>query len=182
MQQHEPDAIEVFAPLSIPLCGTDHTWRVTRETRYLFLHTSPGRLDGKREWIKYERDEGSENMLKILVVDDDDAIREVLRLLLTEEGFQVKTARDGCEAIEILQHEGGWLILLDLMMPRLDGRAVLTYLRVHPSLLTCNKVILMSATTRGGQEYQALLAEVEAELPKPFDLDKVLSLVRSLAA
>ena len=74
-------------------------------------------------------------MSKILVVDDNESIREVLRLLLTGEGFFVRTARDGGEALDILQHESGWLILLDLMMPRLDGRAVLTYLRLHPDLL-----------------------------------------------
>ncbi len=121
-------------------------------------------------------------MSKILVVDDDDGIRDVLDILLTEEGFIVKTARDGSEAIEILQHESGWLILLDLMMPRLDGRAVLAYLRLHPGLLTRNKVVLMTASPRSSREYQALLADVEAELPKPFDLDQVLSIVRGLAA
>src|SRR5215470_1670054 len=121
-------------------------------------------------------------MSKILVVDDNESIREVLRFLLTEEGFFVRTARDGGEALDILQHESGWLILLDLMMPRLDGRAVLTYLRLHPDLLTDNTVILMTATERSTPDYQALLAEVAAELPKPFDLNQVLSLVHCLAA
>ena len=121
-------------------------------------------------------------MSKILVVDDDDGIREVLRLFLTEEGFIVQTARDGGEAIEILQRESGWLILLDLMMLGLDGRAVITYLRANPNLLTDNKVILMSATARGDRDYRTLLAHASAELPKPFDLEQVLSLVHCLAA
>ena len=121
-------------------------------------------------------------MPKILVVDDNESIREVLRFLLTGEGFFVRTARDGGEALDILQHESGWLILLDLMMPRLDGRAVLTYLRLHPDLLTGNTVILMTASERLTPDYQALLAEVAAELPKPFDLDQVLALVHRLAA
>ena len=121
-------------------------------------------------------------MSKILVVDDDAGIREVLHYLLTEEGFYVQTACNGGEALAILQHESGWLILLDLMMPGLDGRAVLTYLHVHPTLLTGNTVILMSATTRSTPDYQALLAGVTAELPKPFDLEQVLALVHSLVA
>lgn len=121
-------------------------------------------------------------MSKILVVDDDESIREVLRCLLTEEGFQVQTARDGSEALAILQHESGWLILLDLMMPGLDGHAVLSYLRVHPTLLTGSTVILMSATARSDPDYQVLLDEVAAELPKPFDLDQLLALVHYLAA
>lgn len=120
-------------------------------------------------------------MSKILVVDDDESIREMLHCLLTEEGFCVQTARDGGEALTILQRESGWLILLDLMMPGLDGRAVLTYLRIHPTLLTGNRVILMSATARSDPDYQALLAGVTAELPKPFDLEWVLALVHSLA-
>ena len=121
-------------------------------------------------------------MSKILVVDDEESIRELLRCLLTEEGFVVRTARDGGEALAILAHENGWLILLDLMMPGLDGRAVLTSLRLHPHLRSGNQVILMSATARWTPDYQALLAEVAAELPKPFDLDLVLSLVHGLAA
>lgn len=121
-------------------------------------------------------------MPNILVVDDDASIREMLHFLLTEEGFVVQTARDGGEALDILQQESGWLILLDLMMPGLDGRAVLTYLRLHPHLLIGNRVILMSAAARWTPDYQALLTEVAAELPKPFDLDQVLSLVHELAA
>jgi CheY-like chemotaxis protein len=121
-------------------------------------------------------------MFKILVVDDDAGIREVLRLLLTEAGFSVQVACDGGEAIEILQNEGGWLILLDLNMPRVGGRDVLTFMRLTPNLQSANRVILMSATARDERDYQALLAEVEAELPKPFDLDQVLALVHGLTA
>jgi CheY-like chemotaxis protein len=121
-------------------------------------------------------------MSKILVVDDDQSIREVLHYLLTEEGFCVQTACEGSEALAILQHESGWLILLDLMMPGLDGRALLSYVRLHPQLLTGNKIILMSATARSDPDYQTLLTGVAAELPKPFDLDQVLSLVHRLAA
>lgn len=121
-------------------------------------------------------------MCKILVVDDDAGIREALRFLLAEEGFSVQVSCDGGEAIDILQRESGWLILLDLNMPRVDGRDVLAYLRLTPNLQRANKVILLSATAHEERDYQALLAEVEAELPKPFDLGQVLSLVRGLTA
>jgi CheY-like chemotaxis protein len=120
-------------------------------------------------------------MSKVLVIDDDPALCRLLTMLLTEEGFEVKAVRNGREGLYILEQEGGWIILLDLMMPFMDGEAVLQVLRADRALLDGNLVVLMSAGNMS-QTTQVLQAPVQAILPKPFDLERVLTLVNQLAS
>ena len=121
-------------------------------------------------------------MTKVLIVDDDEEIRSLLRDMLMEEGFRVGTARNGQEALDLLERESGWIILLDVMMPKMDGREVIRRLQASQTLRAQNKVALMSAGGRLAQERLHLAADVvEALLPKPFDLDDVLAVVSRLA-
>ena len=121
-------------------------------------------------------------MRKLLIVDDEPGILKLLSAILTEEGFQVQTASNGQEALSVLQQEGGWVVLLDLMMPRLSGYEVLQQLRTQPQLRDANVIVLMSAGA-DLQEAAPLLrqGEVQALLSKPFDLLKVLTLAQQLA-
>jgi CheY-like chemotaxis protein len=120
-------------------------------------------------------------MRKILVADDDDAICTLLHDLLSEEGFQVTLAHDGDEALDVLSREGGWVVFLDLVMPRLDGGAVLRQLQQRPALLHNNRVIVMSSNERLQIESRHWPRQVVAGvLPKPFALDDVLELARAL--
>ena len=121
-------------------------------------------------------------MSKVLVIDDDTALCRLLVTLLTEDGFQVKAARNGREGLNILQQEGCWVVLLDLMMPYMDGRAVLQVLRDDPMLLDSNAIVLMSAAGNLAQDPQLIKEPVQAILPKPFDLESVLAVVTQLAA
>jgi CheY-like chemotaxis protein len=119
---------------------------------------------------------------KILVVDDDEGIRAALQEVLADAGFQVQGAGDGNEALELLRQESGWMVLLDIMMPRLDGRQVLQRLQQEPALRKDNKVVLMSAGWRLDSEGPALSSEiVVASLRKPIDLEELLALARHLA-
>lgn len=121
-------------------------------------------------------------MTKVLIVDDDEEIRSLLQDMLLEEGFRVGTARDGQEALDLLEQEGGWIILLDIMMPNVDGREVIRRLQASQKLREQNRVALMSAGGRLAQERLHLATDVvEALLPKPFDLDDVLTVVSRLA-
>lgn len=121
--------------------------------------------------------------LKVLVVDDDEDIRDVLRELLAEEGFYVRTAQNGREALEILKEESGWIVLLDMRMPVLDGVAVLRELERNRRLQTANKVAIMSAGWEHPQDTSRLPNEiVKAFLPKPFELDTVVDVVHQLAS
>ncbi len=122
-------------------------------------------------------------MTKVLIVDDDEEIRALLRDMLVEEGFDVDTARDGREALALLERESGWIILLDVMMPNMDGRELIRRLQSNHALRGRNKVALMSAGERLAQERLHLATDVvEALLPKPFDLDEVLAVVSRLAS
>jgi len=122
-------------------------------------------------------------MTKVLIVDDDEEIRALLQDMLKEEGFHVGTARDGQEALDLLQRESGWVILLDIMMPNVDGREVIRQLQANQKLRDKNKVALMSAGGRLAQERLHLATDVvEALLPKPFDLEDVLAVVSRLSS
>ena len=112
---------------------------------------------------------------KILVVDDDDAIRAMVERILKREHFDVESARDGFEAIEKLTHNDYSAILLDLMMPRVDGQGVLRFLEEKKK--TEAPVILMTANVHGAHE-TARTAPVFRVLSKPFDIDQLISHVR----
>lgn len=113
---------------------------------------------------------------RILIVDDDDAIRNMVERVLRREQYTVETARDGHEAIEKLAHNDYATILLDLMMPRVDGHGVLRYL-VEDRPAPKPRVIVMTANLAGAAEAEK--APVTARvLPKPFDIRELVRHVR----
>jgi CheY-like chemotaxis protein len=117
---------------------------------------------------------------RILVVDDDDAIRNLVERVLQREKYQVETARDGFEAIEKLARNDYAAILLDLMMPRVDGHGVLRYL-VEERPAPKPRVIVMTANLAGAVEAER--APVTAHvLPKPFDIRDLVRHVRDCAS
>lgn len=114
---------------------------------------------------------------KILVVDDDDDIREILSLVLESSGFDVASARDGCEALTWLSGTPEpSVVLLDLMMPRMDGEQLLTQLRAEGSTVP---VVILSGDPAGAAKAGRLRAE--GFLQKPVDLDQLLDVVEALA-
>lgn len=111
---------------------------------------------------------------KILVVDDDDAIRNMVERVLRREHFEVESARDGFEAIEKLSRNDYATVLLDLMMPRVDGLGVLRFLETEPK---APRVIVMSANLHSA-DATATAAPVFRVLAKPFDIHQLVSHVR----
>lgn len=103
---------------------------------------------------------------RALVVDDDEPIRTMIARVLARDGFEVESARDGKEAIEVLDSGGDFdFVILDLMMPRVDGFGVLRYLKEHrPDRLS--SVVLATAM------YSDHIASepVAGVLTKPFDV------------
>jgi len=115
---------------------------------------------------------------RILVVDDDEDIREVMQELLAGEGFEVDVARDGIDALAKLEVETAPpLILLDMMMPRMDGEAFLEALRAKPALANAS-VVVISGNAAAREKAGSLQAA--GCLVKPFELDELLGLVRRL--
>ncbi len=106
----------------------------------------------------------------VLVVDDDEANRNVLGRRLAKLGYGIVEARDGVEALERLsQPDAGIdLVLLDVMMPRLDGFAVLERVRADPSIRHI-PVIMISALDDMASIVRCIEAGAEDYLPKPFD-------------
>src|SRR5690242_13837415 len=86
-------------------------------------------------------------MKTILVVDDEYAMVEALSALLADEGYRVVAAANGEEALARLADSSPDLVLLDVMMPRLDGREVLRTMRAEPAFARV-AVIMMSAAAR----------------------------------
>jgi DNA-binding response OmpR family regulator len=115
---------------------------------------------------------------RALVVDDDPGIRVLVARILTRNGFLVESARDGGEAIEkVLQHDYN-LITLDLMMPRIDGFAVLKYLSEHHPEMLANVVVV---TAFGTNMIEKIGSPVVRVIEKPFDLNVLLAEATSVA-
>jgi CheY-like chemotaxis protein len=119
-------------------------------------------------------------MKRILIVDDDDNLREVLSATLSQRDRAVDTARDGIEALALLDQNPYDVILSDLRMPGLDGPALYEALRAMRHPTTAPRVIFMTGNV-GGRDYAAFLqATTEPMLEKPFNLDVVRHLVNVL--
>lgn len=119
-------------------------------------------------------------MTWVLIVDDDESIRESVRLILEDSGYGVLEATDGVMALNVLRATPhSMIVLLDLMMPRLDGAGVLAAVADDPRLATQHAYILMTAGRRTlNLSLVKLLAELSIPiLPKPFELDAILDLV-----
>jgi len=121
-------------------------------------------------------------MTKVLVVDDYRAMGEFLTDAFAAQDWQVAYARNGSEALPILEREAGWLILLDLHMPEMDGFALLRAIQATPRHASGNVVVVMTAQQLSPGEQETLTtAGVKAILFKPFDLDDLLRAVQTWA-
>jgi len=116
-----------------------------------------------------------ETRATILVIDDDDEIRQVLAMVLDEAGFRVVTAANGREALERLRGDPRPdVILLDLMMPEMDGYQFRAEQQRHPALRAIPTLIVIAGTVT--PRVEALGAE--AILPKPVSLRRLVDTIR----
>lgn len=110
---------------------------------------------------------------RALVVDDDDPIRTMLAKVVERQNFDVDTARDGAEAIERIDEDGYSVILLDMMMPRVDGYGVLRHLKAHhPEKLA--RTIIASAVPES-EILRAFEIPVYRIHAKPFDMARLIA-------
>jgi CheY-like chemotaxis protein len=112
----------------------------------------------------------------ILVVDDDPDILEALSEILEAEGFEIRRARNGKEALERLEPDPPQLILLDLMMPVMDGWEFAQRMRQKPPAISKIPLIVLSADRNVGSK--ALDIGAVGHLAKPFELNDLLDMVR----
>lgn len=114
-------------------------------------------------------------MSKILVVDDDDTTRLVIRRTLTKAGFQVTEAKDGVEALEILRRRRFDLMLLDVWMPRMTGLDLLAELR---SAKRAPRVLVMTSDDAPETQLKAVREQAFMYVHKPVEPTKLLQTVR----
>ena len=103
----------------------------------------------------------------ILVVDDDPKIRQLVRTYLVREGYDVALAGDGRAALEAIARERPALVVLDLMLPELDGRAVIRAVRADPREAT-TPILILSARGSVADRIAGLEDGADDYLPKPF--------------
>jgi len=115
----------------------------------------------------------------VLCADDDEDILSLVSLRLQRAGFQVATAADGDEAVEIARTRLPALAVLDVMMPKRTGYEVLAELRGDEALRGM-KVILLSARVQEGDVARGMDAGADAYLAKPFKAQDLVSKVQEL--
>jgi len=113
---------------------------------------------------------------RILVADDDPSIRQLVSTIVRREHFEVDTAADGQEAVALLDQHDYSVILVDLMMPRVDGFGVIAHIKEHP---TRPKPIVLVITAYADQKFKQVDADIVAGvIRKPFEVAELGSLVR----
>jgi CheY-like chemotaxis protein len=118
----------------------------------------------------------AERNRRVLIVDDDAAIRMLLSKVLQHEDFASETAADGEEALRKIESEEFEVIILDLMMPRMNGHEVIDHLKQeHPEMLS-RVIVLSAAPTREVRQ-----EPVYAVISKPFELTSFRSLLHGCA-
>lgn len=116
---------------------------------------------------------------RILIIDDEPSIVISLEFLMTREGYQVQVARDGEAGLAAIREDPPDLIVLDVMMPKLDGFAVLEAIRADPALAE-TRVLMLTAKGREAEQRKGLDLGADAYMPKPFSTRDLVDKVREL--
>lgn len=123
--------------------------------------------------------EKQQPLLKVLVVDDEENIIEFIRLGLRYEGFQVESASDGEQGITAAQRINPDLIILDIMLPGIDGLEVCRRLRSNP-ITRDIPILMLTAKDEVRDRITGLRTGADDYLTKPFDFDELLERIRAI--
>lgn len=116
---------------------------------------------------------------RILVVDDDPEVREFVKEHLEQEGFEVEAARGGREALDLASERPPALVLLDVMMPGMDGLTTLRHLR--NDVPTANiPVVMLTAKPQAAERVKGLDLGADDYITKPFEIEELVARVRSV--
>jgi DNA-binding response OmpR family regulator len=117
----------------------------------------------------------------VLVVDDEPDVAWVMQFNLEVEGYQTMAAGDGRSALSAVRRHRPEVMILDVMMPVMDGWSVLEELRGLP-VGERPRVVVVSARTSAADRARASELGVDAFIPKPFEVDELLNVVRKLSS
>jgi DNA-binding response OmpR family regulator len=140
---------------------------------------SPGRFIAGR--YHYHPSQGGVRLAKVLVVDDDRVIQQLLEVNLELEGYEVKRASNGDEALKLVRSFKPDVVLLDVMMPKLDGREVCRRIKGDASTADI-PVIFLSARAQDMDVNSGLELGAAAYITKPFDPVDLLQTVEKVLA
>lgn len=121
------------------------------------------------------------NPAKILIVDDEPNILLSLKFLMTKAGYSVRTAKDGEEALAEVAREQPDLMLLDVMMPKIDGFTVCSRVRAEPSY-SAIRIVMLTARGRDVEREKGLALGADDYITKPFSTKDALERVAGLLA
>ena len=116
---------------------------------------------------------------RVLIVDDEPIIVISLEFLLKREGYTVTVARDGEAGLAAIRDQHPDLVVLDVMMPKLDGFAVLQAVRADPQL-AATRILMLSAKGREAEQHKGLELGADAYMTKPFSTHELIAKVREL--
>lgn len=116
---------------------------------------------------------------RVLVVEDEDSILMSIEFLLTSEGYSVDTARDGAEALRLLEQTCPDLVMLDIMLPVIDGFELCRRIRADPRLRR-TRVMMVTARGRDSEIEKGKSLGADAHLTKPFSTRELMAEVRRL--
>ncbi len=123
----------------------------------------------------------AEESKKILVVDDEPDVASLLTLLLKSQGYNVIAAGDGQEALELARDQSPDLILLDIMLPRLDGYKVARMLKFDENFSHI-PIIMLTAKIQEKDKETGLEMGANAYVTKPFDTEELLKKIKDTLA
>jgi len=115
-------------------------------------------------------------MKKILIIEDEKSIGQLLRNFLENAGYEVELASDGLEGLEKFQNKDYQLILLDVMLPKIDGYVVLEMIRKNSDI----PVIMITALDEEVHQIKAFELEVDDFIIKPFTMDLALKRIEAI--
>ena len=113
---------------------------------------------------------------KILVADDEKEIRDLLEIYLLNEGYKVVKAKDGQEALDIIENEDVDLLVLDIMMPKVNGIEVCKKVRQNKNM----PILMLSAKSEDMDKIQGLMTGADDYMTKPFNILELKARVRAL--
>ena len=123
---------------------------------------------------------------KILVVDDEKKIRELLEMRLASEGYEVVLGQNGEEGVELAKRHLPDAIIMDVMMPRMDGADAVRLIQEDPATKHIPVLFLTSIITREEEQGQAFGIQLDASkhkfMAKPFDTPALLEEIRKMIA
>lgn len=116
---------------------------------------------------------------KVLIVDDEPNIAISVDFLMRREGFEVLVAHDGEEGLALIRADRPDLVILDVMMPKLDGFEVCKAVRADPTLSGV-RILMLTAKGRAAEITKGLSLGADAYIPKPFSTRELVAKVKEL--